>query len=124
MSAIRICYQYSIYCHHIRNGYKRKYRHSTRSFDTFNPTNYTWEGEDFDYDGGQFIDNPQTNAYYGLPAVDGCGYASGEFCCRSSISLSYQSAGLPGEGNGMATEVNGDLPRVTVSRVNSVPTPM
>jgi hypothetical protein len=36
----------------------------TFSFDTISPS-YTWEAEDWDYDGGQFIDNPQTNAYAG-----------------------------------------------------------
>ena len=34
------------------------------SFDTYNPS-YTWEAEDYDHDGAQFIDNPQTNAYAG-----------------------------------------------------------
>src|SRR6266850_455791 len=36
----------------------------TVTFDTINPS-YTWEAEDWDYDGGQYIDNPQTNAYAG-----------------------------------------------------------
>jgi hypothetical protein len=38
----------------------------TSSFDTFSSSNYTWEAEDYDYDGGQYFDNPQTNAYAGL----------------------------------------------------------
>ncbi len=38
-------------------------------FDTMSPNNYTWEAEDFDFNGGQFIDNPQTNAYAGLGAL-------------------------------------------------------
>ena len=38
----------------------------TISFDTFSSKYYTWEAEDWDFDGGQFIDNPQTNAYAGL----------------------------------------------------------
>ncbi|HLP78539.1 MAG TPA: carbohydrate-binding protein, partial [Candidatus Paceibacterota bacterium] len=44
---------------------------TTRSatFDTFQPGCYTWEAEDFDHDGGQFIDNPQTNAYFGLSGI-------------------------------------------------------
>src|SRR6202040_4262449 len=41
---------------------------TSASFDTFSAGYYTWEGEDFDYEGGQFFDNPQTNAYFGLPA--------------------------------------------------------
>jgi hypothetical protein len=47
---------------------------TTSSFDTFNPTNYTFEAEDYDYTqsgvGRQFIDNPQTNAYAGLNSTD------------------------------------------------------
>ncbi len=39
----------------------------TVSFDTINPV-YTFEAEDFDYDSGQFFNNPQMNAYFGLPA--------------------------------------------------------
>jgi len=38
---------------------------STVSFDTIIPT-YTFEAEDFDWGSGQYIDNPQTNAYSGL----------------------------------------------------------
>src|SRR5581483_6646169 len=40
------------------------------AFDTIIPA-YVWEAEDYDYNRGQFIDNPQTNAYAGLYAVDG-----------------------------------------------------
>ncbi|HXP63539.1 MAG TPA: hypothetical protein VN829_23750, partial [Dongiaceae bacterium] len=46
---------------------------STNVFDTVIPS-YTWEAEDYDYGGGKFFDNPQTNAYKGLQAtlnVDG-----------------------------------------------------
>ena len=46
---------------------------TTNVFDTVIPS-YTWEAEDYDYDGGKYIDNPQTNAYSGLQAtinVDG-----------------------------------------------------
>jgi hypothetical protein len=39
------------------------------SFDTFNPNFYTVEAEDWDFNGGQFIDNPQTNAYFGSNSV-------------------------------------------------------
>ncbi|MGH7989012.1 MAG: LamG-like jellyroll fold domain-containing protein, partial [Limisphaerales bacterium] len=27
-------------------------------YDDFSPTNFTWEGEDYDFNGGQYIDNP------------------------------------------------------------------
>lgn len=33
------------------------------SFDTFAPTNFTFEAEDFDFNGGSFIDNPSIGAY-------------------------------------------------------------
>ena len=41
---------------------------NTASFDTIVPT-YTFEAEDFDWGMGQYIDNPQTNAYNGKDAV-------------------------------------------------------
>ena len=44
---------------------------ATNSFDTINSTNYQWEAEDYDYNGGSFIDNPQVNAYNGLGSVAG-----------------------------------------------------
>lgn len=42
---------------------------STVTFDTFPPNLFTWEAEDYDYGGGQFIDNPVPDAYFGLGAV-------------------------------------------------------
>lgn len=41
---------------------------NTYTFDTITPA-FTWESEDYDYGGGKFIDNPQTNAYAGLVAI-------------------------------------------------------
>ncbi|HEV2692577.1 MAG TPA: glycosyl hydrolase family 28-related protein [Verrucomicrobiae bacterium] len=49
---------------------------TTVNFDTFNPGSYTFEAEDFDYNGGQFFDNPQSGAYAGLSAVDGIDFHS------------------------------------------------
>ncbi|HVU08350.1 MAG TPA: glycosyl hydrolase family 28-related protein [Verrucomicrobiae bacterium] len=49
---------------------------TTANFDTFSSSNYTWEAEDFNYGGGLFIDNPQTNAYAGRSATDGIDYHS------------------------------------------------
>ena len=40
------------------------------SFDTISPA-YVFESEDFDYNSGLYIDNPQTNAYRNLAAVGG-----------------------------------------------------
>lgn len=46
----------------------------TVAFDTFSPGYPSFEAEDWDFNGGQFIDNPQTNAYFGfttsLPGID------------------------------------------------------
>ncbi len=57
----------------------------TVNFSTFNPNNYTWEAEDFDFDpnlspapdgsGNRYIDNPTptssaaTNSYFGQPVT-------------------------------------------------------
>jgi hypothetical protein len=46
---------------------------ATAGFDTIVPT-YTFEAEDFNYGGGGFLDNPQTNAYNGLDAVTNIDY--------------------------------------------------
>ena len=40
---------------------------SSLIFDTFSPDYYVWEAEDYNHDSGLFVDNPQTNAYSGLP---------------------------------------------------------
>ncbi len=53
-----------------------------RTFDTFNVSNYQWEATDYDYNNGQYIDNPvptcdvdaaglgeeEANSYFGYPA--------------------------------------------------------
>jgi hypothetical protein len=44
---------------------------STIKFDTFKPGYYTFEAEDFDYNGGHFYDNPQADSYNTLaPLAD------------------------------------------------------
>ncbi|HUA39567.1 MAG TPA: polysaccharide lyase family 8 super-sandwich domain-containing protein [Candidatus Sulfopaludibacter sp.] len=72
----------------------------TNSFDTFSSGNYTWEAEDFDFSGGQFIDNPQTNAYAGRSA---------------SVDIDTHQVNFAGKDlyrpNGMDTEINGDTVR-------------
>ncbi len=45
----------------------------TKSFDTFSQNNYIVQAEDFDFSGGQFIDNPAPSAYFtkeGVTNVD------------------------------------------------------
>lgn len=73
---------------------------TTKTFDTFSAGNYTWEAEDYDYAGGHFIDNPQTNAYASFGALTNIDSRQvnfgGTFLYRPS---------------GMDTEVNGDSVR-------------
>ena len=73
---------------------------TTKSFDTFSAANFTWEAEDFDYSGGHFIDNPQTNAYTGLGAI---------------VNVDTHQENFAGQDlyrpNGMDTEINGDVVR-------------
>jgi hyaluronate lyase len=73
---------------------------ATRSFDTFNAANYTWEAEDFDYGGGRFIGGAQTNAYAGLVAMTNI----------DSDQVSFGGTFLY-RPNGMDTERNGDAIR-------------
>src|SRR6267142_2498675 len=71
----------------------------TVTFDTISPS-YTWEAEDWDYNGGQSIDNPQTNLYAGLGT--GAGDAQ-----NSNGGAAYRPI-----NPGLSTEGNGDLRRV------------
>ena len=73
---------------------------TTLRFDTFSAANYQWEAEDYDYDAGQFIDNPQTNAYAGLNASN----LVDAFQTNFAGTFLYRPSGTD-------TEVNGDLPR-------------
>jgi hypothetical protein len=43
----------------------------TVNFDTFSGSAFVWEGVDYDYGGGQFFDEPSTNAYRGLAGLEG-----------------------------------------------------
>jgi hypothetical protein len=74
---------------------------ATISFDTVNPA-YTWEAEDWDYGAGNFIDNPQTNAYTFLDGVSNVDFVR----LNTGGGLSYFRIGL-------STEGAGDIPRVT-----------
>jgi hypothetical protein len=73
---------------------------TTKSFDTFSAANFTWEAEDFDYNGGHFIDNPQTNAYAGLIAITNID--------THQVNFGGKDLYRP---NGMDTEINGDVVR-------------
>ncbi len=73
----------------------------TVSFDTITPA-YTFEAEDFDYESGRYFNNPQTNAYSGLPATTVVDAYNQDF---SGGANNYNRA------NGLNTEPNGDTPR-------------
>jgi hyaluronate lyase len=74
---------------------------TTESFDTFSAGSYTWEAEDFDYNGGHFKDNPQIDAYAGLGAA---------------VNIDTRQVNFAGTDlyrtNGMDTEINGDTVRL------------
>jgi len=72
-------------------GYKAT---NTVSFDTINPA-YTFEAEDFDYNGGNYINNPQTGAYAGLSGTPGIDFSNG---IPGQGSASYRPQGLETEG--------------------------
>jgi hypothetical protein len=44
---------------------------ATNSFATYGSTNYQWEAEDYDYNGGQYTDNPQVGSYNAFGSVAG-----------------------------------------------------
>ena len=73
---------------------------TTRSFDTFSAANYTWEAEDYDFGGGHYIDNLQTNAFAGLGAFTNVDTRQVNF----AGTFLYRPAG-------MDTEINGDTIR-------------
>ena len=74
----------------------------TYTFDTFVSSYYTFEAEDYDYNGGKFFDNPQLGSYAGLSGiagVDATNYSGG--------ATAYRTNDFGNLGN----EVNGDLAR-------------
>lgn len=68
----------------------------TVNFDTFKSSYFTWEAEDYDYDGGQFFDNPQVDAYTNLNAVADVDYheanTGGGFLYRPTGTATEQTA--------------------------------
>ncbi|HEX3800105.1 MAG TPA: glycosyl hydrolase family 28-related protein [Verrucomicrobiae bacterium] len=67
---------------------------NTLSFDTVSPA-YTFEAEDFDYNGGSFIDNPMPDAYLNLAGVVGIDYTNG---ITGQGGASYRPQGIETEG--------------------------
>jgi hypothetical protein len=76
------------------------------TFDTVSPNYYTWEAEDWDYNGGAYIDNPQTNGYYGLAGVEDID----SYCLGGPGHNSY-IRGEDGDNANLNTEPNGDVAR-------------
>jgi hypothetical protein len=77
---------------------------SNLTFDTISPA-YTFEAEDYDYDSGKFVDNPQLNGYRNLVAVDGVDAHNG-----AGGNQDYRPHDTT--GGGLATESCGDKPRL------------
>ena len=74
-------------------------------FDTISPT-YTFEAEDYDYNSGQFIDNPQTNAYANLNGIEGVDTHVG-----NSLSGAWSYRNQAYLSGGLETEPCGDFQR-------------
>ncbi len=81
---------------------------ASASFDTINPNYYTWEAEDWDYSGGNYIDNPQTNAYYGLTGSGGID----SYCAGGPVNANSYLRGNAGDNANLNTEPNGDIGRL------------
>jgi hypothetical protein len=92
------------------------------SFDTFSQANYTFEAEDFDFNGGSFIDDPQptadstiangnatgteeTNSYYAFPGDGGASIAEVDYHSTESGQSDQYRNDTPG------TQVCGDYLR-------------
>ena len=77
---------------------------TTVYFDTFNATSHTWEAEDYDFNSGQFLDNPAIGAYYGQPGVLGVDYYMDTGNPPNGATYLYRTSDL------IATEVCTDTP--------------
>lgn len=73
---------------------------STNNFGAFSSANYQFEAEAYDFDGGQFVDNPQWNDYYQKGAIADVDYHD----VATGGPYNYRTAGT-------ATETITDLPR-------------
>ncbi|MEJ0090945.1 MAG: hypothetical protein WDM80_14535 [Limisphaerales bacterium] len=82
----------------------------TNSFGTFISTNYQWECEDYNYGGGNFIDNPQLDGYSGFGSVSNIDNVQLDF--NPNKPTQYRADNAPGAAPGTTTgDVNGELPR-------------
>jgi hypothetical protein len=83
---------------------------TTVSFNNYNPADYQWEAEDYDYTSngvsGLFFDNPQTNAYAGLGSTAGIDNYQSDL---GANPFNYRADNDPGAAP--ATTPSGDGPR-------------
>ncbi len=83
------------------------------SFDTFSSTNFIWEAEEFDYNSGTYIDNPDytsapsLTSYYGLDSVNGVDTSKG---ASAGVNPSDYRAGAT-DGTRTQTPASPDYPR-------------
>lgn len=75
---------------------------TTVHFDTFSAALYSWEAEDYDYNSGQYIDNPDLDAYFGLAGVIDVDYHE---LFVNVPQTKYRTS------DPMGTDVTGDLAR-------------
>ncbi|MGD0261092.1 MAG: hypothetical protein ABSD29_14860 [Verrucomicrobiota bacterium] len=87
---------------------------ATVTFDTFSPANFIVKAEEFDFNGGQFIDNPDytdgnpadANSYYGLASIEltdthkgvGTGDNAGDYRDDSNTPAGYETQTPPATG--------------------------
>ena len=64
----------------------------TNHFDTFSEANYMVETEDFDYGGGQFLDNVIPDSYFGFDAATNIDY---QHTALIDELFKYRTAGIP-----------------------------
>jgi hypothetical protein len=82
---------------------------TTVHFDTFSPSLYAWEAEDYDYEGGRFIDNPEVDSYYGLSGILEVDYHE---LFVNSPQMAYRTS------DPMGTDASGDIGRVRFAGTN------
>lgn len=88
------------------------------SFDTINPNYFTWEAEDWDYNGGSFIDNPQIDGYVGLSGEANVDAYNPGGCTHGAYR---GSTGSPIDYGDLNTEgPNGDVERLQFTATNSI----
>jgi hypothetical protein len=102
---------------------------STVTFDTFSPANFIVKAEEFDFSGGQFIDNPvytnvtESDSYFGLDSMEGVDTHKGGAAGAGNDVNCYRAT----DGLGTRTQTPlaaGELPSPTRFGGNVVPSHM